>query len=202
MSGMIVASSDVNKNWANTVQNQLAREIISSANAPWTAMCVVEIQMTPGRIALPHSHDYITPAIYLTQASGQGVASFLGPRFDELVWIKPGEWGSIGPVDHLAIYPRLEPDMVTAHAFEVRNAPRVDLDTIPKPEKWRLVHDRVLQLGWGDKVSWPQNALEHLYRTDDGAVVGESSCFPTLPGTGQALGADFARRPYGEDLNA
>lgn len=201
MSGMIVVSADDGGVWEDTPQGQRVQQLISSHNVPWTKTCVVKLALPPRKIAVPHDHQHVTPMIYMTKTSGAGVATFLGSRFDELVWIKEGEWGSIGYEPHLALYPALVPDMQPAEGFEIRNDRHIGLDTKPRPEMWKAAHERVIDLGWGDVVSWPQEALEHLYRLDNGDVVGETSCFPTLPGTGQLLGADITLRPYGEHLS-
>lgn len=202
MAGMIVVSADDGGVWEDTPQGQQVQQLISSHNVSWTKMCVVKLALHPRKIAVPHDHLNVTPAIYMVKTSGAGVATFLGPQFDELVWIKEGEWGSIGYEPHLALYPALAPDMQPAVGFEIRNDRHVGLDTTPLPEMWRTAHERVIDLGWGDAVTWPQQALEHLYRADNGDIVGETSCWPTLPGTGQPLSADIVQRPYGEDLSA
>jgi hypothetical protein len=173
-----------------TEAGQHARHIITSANAPWTKMSVAELTLSPGQVGNPHNHRRkVTPMIFL--ASGYPVATLLGRLLDELVWINPGDWGSIGLVDHVCIYPRLHDDMPSAVAYEIRNDGDFAAHTWPVPDKWPLVRTRVEDLGWQDKVTWPADALQ-AFASHDNA--------DSFPGAPVAISAapDIIQRPYGD----
>jgi hypothetical protein len=148
--------------WGNTPQGQQILPILTHLDAPWTTMSVMKIEMTPGKVTVPHDHDgVVTPLIHLM--SGAPVATFIGQHLEELVWIHAGEWASIAHVPHMAVYPRLAPLLSNAEAIEVRNAPHVEMHTTPRPDLWVVARQRVEEQGWESNVTWPQAALEAFH---------------------------------------
>jgi hypothetical protein len=196
---MSVIDANLQQRWIPTPQGQMISPIITRDDAPWTELSAMNIVMTPGRVSVPHDHDgVVTPLIYLVRATGRGVATFLGDELEELVWLRPGEWGSIAHTPHMAVYPRLTPDMVDAEGIEIRNASHVSLHTTPRPDLWPIARQRIEEQGWNGKVTWPQEALEAFHRADHPVPAADAvSCFPSLPlATPQS--PDIMRRPYGD----
>jgi hypothetical protein len=188
---MAIISADRQSRWTATPQGQEISPILTHHDAPWTEMSVMNIVMSPGKVSNPHEHDgVVTPLIYLSKAGGRGVATLLGDELEELVWIRPGEWGSIGHVPHMAIYPRAErPEearmMGDAHGIEIRNAGHVLMHTTPRPDLWPIAYRRVEEHGLLDRVTWPTEVLEMI------SAAGQ-------PVNGRY--ADIVRQPYGADL--
>jgi uncharacterized RmlC-like cupin family protein len=135
--------------FAPSEQGQRLRSVVDGGSAPGTPMCVVELEMPPGTVSWPHLHREVTPLIHLEEGDGEGVTTFLGWELEEMVTIRPGEYGVIRPgVPHVAVYPRRSADQVWARGTETRDHPDPQYDNVRLPQLWGLVVQRLCDLEW------------------------------------------------------
>jgi hypothetical protein len=190
-SGMVVVREDPAAGWVTLPQGQRAQFLLTAETAPWTRMSVAVLNLVPGQFGVPHDHGDLTPVIRMEETSGMGVATLLGDNYEDLVWIRGGEWGSIGFRKHLAIYPRLDDGMRPARGVEICNVAKPGMDVRPDPDSWPTIVRRVAELGWMDKVTWPQESWPAVsaYRQ---MVMGDDTHY-AWPGL--ALDSTFHREP-------
>lgn len=152
-----------------SVQGQRFVVMLDGTVVPGLPFCQVAIPMEPGKVTIPHIHDEIHVAVILASCDPTGVLTLYGDRFEHVRWLHAGQELYIPPgVKHMAIRPRTVTTgryvdhrayQVDAVAYETRGCadPRHDVRALP--QDWPHVVRSLVDLGLGDLVTWPDDAL-------------------------------------------